>query len=157
MFNLTHANSFIVHKLQCSELNLQAGYNITAEYGFAVYVCDATAAAQSNNAGLKKKMIQTPVYLDYNATTPCHPDVVAAMLPFFTNWYGNAASNNHSYGWQAAEGVAIAREQVAALINASAEEIVFTSGATEAINLAIKGVLLLLLLNIRQCWILVSI
>lgn len=85
-------------------------------------------------------MIQTPVYLDYNATTPCHPDVVAAMLPFFTNWYGNAASNNHSYGWQAAEGVAIAREQVAALINASAEEIVFTSGATEAINLAIKGV-----------------
>lgn len=87
-----------------------------------------------------KKMIETPVYLDYNATTPCHPDVVAAMLPFFTKWYGNAASNNHSYGWQAAEGVTIAREQVAALINARPEEIVFTSGATEAINLAIKGV-----------------
>lgn len=85
-------------------------------------------------------MIETPVYLDYNATTPCHPDVVATMLPFFTQWYGNAASNNHSYGWQAAEGVAIAREQVAALINAHPQEIVFTSGATEAINLAIKGV-----------------
>lgn len=81
-----------------------------------------------------------PVYLDYNATTPCDPRVVDAMLPFFTKQFGNAASTTHAFGWQAAEAVSIAREQVAALINAEPGEIYFTSGATESDNLAIKGV-----------------
>jgi cysteine desulfurase len=86
-------------------------------------------------------MLQLPVYLDHNATTPCDPRVVEAMMPYFTNYFGNAASRNHSFGWQATEAVEIAREQVARLINAQKQEVVFTSGATEAANLAIKGVM----------------
>ncbi|MFT3676350.1 MAG: IscS subfamily cysteine desulfurase [Chitinophagaceae bacterium] len=85
-------------------------------------------------------MLQLPVYLDHNATTPCHPQVVERMLPFFSQWFGNAASHTHSFGWQAREAVDIAREQVAGLLGAHEQEIIFTSGATEAVNLAIKGV-----------------
>src|SRR5215212_9563804 len=81
-----------------------------------------------------------PVYLDYNATTPCDERVVEAMLPFFTRHFGNAASRSHAYGWEAEEGVEYAREQVAKLVGAETKEIIFTSGATEADNLAIKGV-----------------
>ncbi len=85
-------------------------------------------------------MLKLPVYLDHNATTPCDPQVVQAMLPFFTEMFGNAASRTHLYGWQAEEAVEYAREQVAALIGAGLKEVIFTSGATEADNLAIKGV-----------------
>jgi cysteine desulfurase len=81
-----------------------------------------------------------PEYLDYNATTPCEEEVIAAMIPYMGTHFGNASSKNHPYGWMAEQAVEEARASLAGLIGAQSKEIIFTSGATESLNLAIKGV-----------------
>ena len=83
--------------------------------------------------------MQLPIYLDYSATTPVDPRVVDAMIPYLRQSFGNPASRSHAFGWEAEKAVETARENVAALVNADPREIVWTSGATEANNLAIKG------------------
>ena len=89
---------------------------------------------------MNETAIKTPIYMDYNATTPLDPRVLEAMMPYFTEHFGNPASQSHIFGWKTAAAAQIGREQVAALIGADPKEIVFTSGATESDNLALKGV-----------------
>jgi len=84
--------------------------------------------------------VKLPIYMDHNATTPVDPRVLEAMMPYLTTEFGNAASRSHAFGQRAEDAVEQAREQIAALINAHAKDLVFTSGATESDNLAIKGV-----------------
>src|SRR5206468_6919260 len=98
-----------------------------------------TQPMQTSTAAREQPSARKPIYLDYSATTPVDPRVVEKMIPWLTHQFGNPASRSHAYGWEAEEAVENARAEVARLVNCDAKEIVWTSGATESDNLAIKG------------------
>jgi len=84
--------------------------------------------------------MNAPIYLDHNATTPCHPEVVSAMLPFFSDTYGNPSSEHHAYGWLARDVIANTTESIAKAFRVLPKELIYTSGATESINMILKGI-----------------
>lgn len=129
--------SFLLRRLSSSSSSVTRCHHIIKQAGQRTY---ATAAPTAKVSHKQDDVSMKPLYLDAQATTPLDPRVLDAMLPYSISLYGNPHSRTHAYGWEAEEAVETAREHVARLIGADAKEIIFTSGATESNNIAVKGV-----------------